>query len=79
MVFEELKEYERIQDPDKREAGKIVKSKKKKLFKRKGKSSSMSFSTYKRIKTLLTVGFSALILLILTYFFYFGIKIFIMG
>lgn len=75
-MFDELQGLDRIDDPEKRDVGQILKSKKKSFFKKKTKSSSMSFNTYKFMKGLVTLVLGGSIIIGVLYLFYLGVKIF---
>lgn len=77
MPFDELNENSRIEDPEERAAGQIVKSKKKNFFAKKTKTSSMSFSTYKFIKNIITFALTSALIIGIFYVFYLGIKLFV--
>lgn len=78
MLFEELNTGSgRINDPEERESGSVVKSKKTKA--KKLRSTSVSFTSYKTLKNILTFVLGGAIVVGVAYIFYISVMLFIGG
>lgn len=75
-VFEELNRHsERLQDPEARKAQKIERAKTPQ--KKRGRSSSVSVSTYKRTKIIINVAVVVVVVSFVVFFGYQAIRMFI--